>query len=225
MRILLVEDSERLQRYVSKGLRMAGWAVDVAGDGEEGLWLATENDYDAIVLDLMLPKLDGITVLQRLRAAGSDTHVLILTAKDTVPDRVHGLEQGADDYLVKPFAFEELLARVQALARRKYHEKSGRVAVGNLVIDTAARTVQRDGTAIDLTAREYALLELLALRHGEVVTRAEIEHCIYDERAEPVSNVVDSTVCLLRKKIDRTGSPSLIQTRRGMGYVLREPES
>ena len=225
MRVLLVEDSQRLQTYVGKGLRLAGWAVDTASDGEEGFWLATENDYDVIVLDLMLPKLDGIAVLQRLRAAGSDTHILILTAKDTVSDRVHGFQQGADDYLIKPFAFEELLARVQALGRRKYHDKSGRVNIGGLAIDTASRTVSRDGVAIDLTAREYALLELLALRHGEVVTRTEIERCIYDERAEPMSNVVDSAVCLLRKKIDRAGSPSLIQTRRGMGYILREPES
>jgi DNA-binding response OmpR family regulator len=224
MRILLVEDSERLRRYVTKGLRSAGWAVDTAMDGEEGLWLAKENAYEVIILDLMLPKMDGMTVLQRLRNAGSDTHVLILTAMDGVSDRVRGLEQGADDYLVKPFAFEELLARVQALSRRKYHEKSGRVHVGDLLVDTVARTVRRDGTAIDLTSREYALLELLALRHGEVVTRAEIEHCIYDERAEPVSNVVDSTVCLLRKKIDRPRSTSFIQTRRGMGYVLREPD-
>jgi DNA-binding response OmpR family regulator len=224
MRILLVEDSERLQDYVGKGLRMAGWAVDTAGDGEEGLWLATENDYDVIVLDLMLPKLDGITVLQRLRSAGRDTHVLILTAKDTIPDRVHGLEQGADDYLVKPFAFEELLARVQALSRRKYHEKSGHLEIGDLSIDTVARKVEREGVAITLTAREYALLELLALRQGEVVTRAEIERCIYDERAEPMSNVVDSAICLLRKKIGRSGCRSLIQTRRGMGYVLSEAE-
>ncbi len=225
MRILLVEDSERLQHYVGKGLRMSGWAVDTAGDGEEGLWLATENDYDVIVLDLMLPKMDGITVLQNLRANGSDAHVLILTAKDTVPDRVHGFAQGADDYLIKPFAFEELLARVQALVRRKYHEKSGRIAVGHLAIDTIARVVTRDGQPVDLSPRQYALLELLALRRGEVVTRAEIEHRIYDERVEPMSNVVDSTVCLLRKKIDGPDQPSLIQTRRGMGYVLRQAEA
>lgn len=225
MRVLLVEDSERLRNYVGKGLRMSGWAVDTAGDGEEGLWLASENDYDVIVLDLMLPKMDGITVLQRLRAGGSDTHVLILTAKDTVPDRVHGLAQGADDYLIKPFAFEELLARVQALVRRKYNEKSGRVDIGGLIVDTIARVVMREGQPLELTPREYALLELLALRRGEVVTRAEIEHRIYDERVEPMSNVVDSTICLLRKKIDTPDQPSLIQTRRGMGYVLREAEA
>ncbi len=224
MRLLLVEDSERLQTYVGKGLRQAGYAVDVAGDGEQGLWLATENEYDAIILDVMLPKLDGITVLQRLRAEGRGTHVLILTAKDTVPDRVRGLEQGADDYLVKPFAFEELLARVQALVRRKYGEKQGRLAIGGLIIDTVRRVVTRNGETLELRPREYALLELLALRQGEVVSRSEIEQHIYDELAEPMSNVVDSAICLLRKKIDAAEGPSLIQTRRGMGYVMQEPD-
>ena len=224
MRILLVEDSKRLQTYVGKGLRLAGYAVDVAGDGDEGLWLAVENEYDVIVLDLMLPKLDGISVLQRLRAAGRDAHVLLLTAKDTVADRVYGLGQGADDYLVKPFAFEELLARVQALARRAYGVKSAQLAIGDLTIDMARRIAAWKGEALNLRPREYALLELLALRRGELVSRTEIERHIYDELAEPMSNVVDSAICLLRKKINRPGSPSLIQTRRGMGYVLRRPE-
>ena len=224
MRILLVEDSERLQTYLGRGLRKVGYAVDVAGDGEEGLWFATGNAYDVILLDLMLPKLDGISVLQQLRAAGRDTHVLILTAKDTVPDRVHGLEQGADDYLVKPFAFEELLARVQALARRAYGIKSQQLTVGDLTIDMARRVVLRGAKDLALRPREYALLELLALRQGQVVSRTEIEQHLYDEQAEPMSNVVDSAMCILRKKIDRPGGPSLIQTRRGMGYALREPE-
>ena len=223
MRILLVEDSERLQTYLSKGLRMAGYAVDSAYDGEEGLWLATGNEYDVVILDLMLPKLDGISVLQQLRASGRDTHVLILTAKDTVPDRVRGLEQGADDYLVKPFAFEELLARVQALVRRSYGAKSNEIAVGAITIDMARRIALRGERDLELRPREYALLELLALRRGELVSRTEIEQHIYDELAEPVSNVVDSAVCLLRKKIDRPGNPSLIQTKRGMGYQLQGP--
>ena len=223
MRILLVEDSERLQTYLSKGLRMAGYAVDSAYDGEEGLWLATGNEYDVVILDLMLPKLDGISVLQQLRASGRDTHVLILTAKDTVPDRVRGLEQGADDYLVKPFAFEELLARVQALVRRSYGAKSNEIAVGDITIDMARRIALRGERDLELRPREYALLELLALRRGELVSRTEIEQHIYDELAEPVSNVVDSAVCLLRKKIDRPGNPSLIQTKRGMGYQLQGP--
>ena len=223
MRILLVEDSERLQTYLGKGLRMAGYAVDSAYDGEEGLWLATGNEYDVVILDLMLPKLDGISVLQQLRASGRDTHVLILTAKDTVPDRVRGLEQGADDYLVKPFAFEELLARVQALVRRSYGAKSNEIAVGDITIDMARRIALRGERDLELRPREYALLELLALRRGELVSRTEIEQHIYDELAEPVSNVVDSAVCLLRKKIDRPGVPSLIQTKRGMGYQLQGP--
>jgi DNA-binding response OmpR family regulator len=224
MRVLLVEDSQRLQNYVGKGLRQAGYAVDGAEDGAEGLWMAVENDYDVIVLDLMLPKLDGISVLQLLRDRGRKTHVLILTAKDTVPDRVHGLEQGADDYLVKPFAFEELLARVQALARRAYGVKSPHVVVGDLTIDMARRVATRAGDDLDLRPREYALLELLALRQGEVVSRSEIERHIYDELAEPSSNVVDSAICILRRKIDHPAIPSFIQTRRGMGYVLQKPE-
>ena len=224
MRVLLVEDEKRLQFYVSRGLRNAGYAVDVADNGEDGLWLAESNQYDTIVLDLMLPKLDGITVLQRLRTQGIDTHVLILTARDTVDDRVYGLEQGADDYLIKPFDLKELLARVHALARRSYGKKSPRIILGDLRIDMVSRTVTSNGTAVDLRPREYALLEYLALRQGEVVSRTEIEQHIYDEQAEAMSNVVDSSICLLRKKIDRPGKPSLIETRRGMGYVLNKPE-
>ncbi|MDZ4859266.1 MAG: response regulator transcription factor [Candidatus Hydrogenedentes bacterium] len=223
MRVLLVEDSKRLQTYIAKGLRAAGCVVDVAIDGEEGLWLATENEYNVIILDLMLPKMDGISVLRQLRAHKRKTHVLILTAKDTVPDRVHGLEQGADDYLVKPFAFEELLARTQALARRSYGRKDARIAIGDVTIDTTRRTVSLNETSLDLRPREYALLELLALRQGEVVTRTEIEQHIYDDLAEPSSNVVDAAICILRKKIDAPTGPSLIQTRRGIGYVLEGP--
>ncbi|MBI2434372.1 MAG: response regulator transcription factor [Candidatus Hydrogenedentes bacterium] len=225
MRILIVEDSKRLQTYLRKGLRLAGCAVDVAGDGEEGLWLALENDYDVVILDLMLPKLDGISVLRQLRQGERKTHVLILTAKDAVPDRVHGLEQGADDYLVKPFAFEELLARVQALARRKYGKKNTRIDIGGLIVDTVRRVAARGDEILDLRPREYALLELLAFRQGELVTRTDIERHIYDELAEPASNVVDSAICLLRKKIDVLGAPSLIQTRRGLGYVLEGPRA
>ncbi|MCX7016590.1 MAG: response regulator transcription factor [Candidatus Sumerlaeota bacterium] len=222
MRLLLIEDSKRLQTALAVGLRRSGWAVDVCGDGEEGLWLAESNEYDVIVLDLMLPKIDGLTVLQRLRAQGRNTHILILTAKDTVEDRVRGLQLGADDYLIKPFAFAELLARTQALARRAYGVKRPRLAIGDLVLDTAARTVVRAGAAIPLAPREYALLELLARRRGEVVSRTEIEEHIYDERAQPMSNVVDAAVYALRRKIGRPGASSLIQTRRGMGYILQE---
>lgn len=220
MRLLLIEDSKRLQQSLGAGLRRSGFAVDIAGDGEEGLWMAETHSYDVVVLDLMLPKIDGLTVLRRLREQGRGDHVLILTAKDAVEDRVTGLQAGADDYLVKPFAFEELLARVQALVRRRYAAKTPRLAVGDLVLDTAAREVWRGGARVELAPREYALLELLALRRGEVVSRAEIEHHIYDERAEPTSNVVDAAVCALRRRIDQPGRPSLIRTRRGMGYML-----
>jgi DNA-binding response OmpR family regulator len=220
MRLLLVEDSPRLQRSLTTALKKAGYAIDVTGDGEEGLWLATSNDYDTIILDLMLPRLDGLSMLERLRAGGKLTHVLLLTAKDTVEDRVHGLRKGADDYLVKPFALDELLARVEALCRRSYGTKRTRIVLGEITIDTGARTVTLGSTPVELTPREYALLEYLALRQGQVVSRSEIEHHIYDDSADPLSNVVDSAICTLRKKMTPPGAKPLIHTRRGHGYVL-----
>ena len=225
MRILLVEDSERLRRTVGSGLRKAGYAVDLAGDGEEGKWFALGNEYDVIVLDLMLPKIDGLTLLRQLRENGKNTHVLILTAKDTVDDRVVGLRSGADDYLVKPFAFDELLARVEALARRAHGVKRPVIRIADLEIDPTRRTVKRGEMMLDLPPREFALLEYLAMRQGDLVTRTEIEAHIYDEQAEPMSNVVDAAIYSLRKKIDPPRTKSLIQTRRGMGYVLTEQRS
>jgi DNA-binding response OmpR family regulator len=223
MRVLLVEDSERLQRSIAAALKKSGYAVDVTGNGEDGWWLAKSNNYDAIVLDIMLPGLDGLSILEKLRTAKKSTHVLLLTAKDTVEDRVRGLRLGADDYLVKPFALEELLARVQSLCRRSYGQKSSRVIIDDLEIDTARRTASRAGHALELSPREFMLLEYLASRRGQVVTRAEIEQHIYDDCADPMSNVVDSAICVLRKKISRPRAPVLIQTRRGMGYVLDAP--
>ena len=221
MRILLVEDSVRLQRNIATALRRSGYAVDLAADGEEGLWLAESHDYDAVILDIMLPKRDGLDVLRNLRARGRSVHVLLLTARDTVADRVSGLQSGADDYLVKPFALDELLARVQALCRRAYGAKQPRLVVADLEIDSAARTVIRAGQPVELTAREYQLLEYLARRRGECVSRTEIEAHIYDGQVDPMSNVVDSAVCSLRKKIAVTDSVGpLIHTRRGLGYVL-----
>ena len=221
MRVLLVEDSPRLQRNIATALRRSGYAVDTAADGDEGLWLAESHDYDAIVLDLMLPKRDGLEVLRTLRARGRPAHVLLLTARDTVADRVTGLQAGADDYLVKPFALEELLARVQALCRRAYGTKEPRLAIADLEIDPAARAVRRAGQPVELTAREYQLLEYLARRRGEVVSRTDIEAHIYDGLVDPMSNVVDSAVCSLRKKIATTPAAApLIHTRRGLGYVL-----
>ena len=223
MRLLLVEDSPRLQRSVMTALRRSGYAVDIAGDGEQGLWLIESNPYDAIILDIMLPKMDGLTVLRRIRETGRKDHVLLLTARDTVADRVDGLRRGADDYLVKPFALEELLARVEALCRRAYGAKDPVLKVGDLSVDTLARLATRQGQAIDLTAREYNLLEYLVRRRGEVVSRPEIEEHIYDGAVDPMSNAVDSAICVLRKKLATGSSAPLIRTRRGQGYVLDEP--
>ena len=224
MKVLLVEDSKRLCRAVGTGLRKAGFAVDVATDGAEGLHLARRADYDVIVLDLMLPKLDGLSLLRRLRKGGDRTHVLILTARDAVEDRVKGLRAGADDYLPKPFDFDELLARVEALVRRRYGTKDPAIRIGGLELNTATRTVGCNGHAVALAPREYALLEYLAARAGELVSRTEIEEHIYDDIVSPMSNVVDSAICSLRKKLTASGAGDPIRTRRGMGYVLEAPE-
>ncbi len=224
MRLLVIEDYTPLRKAVVRGLEEAGYAVDSTGDGKEGLWYAQSNDYDLIVLDLMLPGLDGWGILRSLRQEGQQTHVLILTARDTVDDRVVGLDMGADDYLIKPFALEELLARVRALLRRKYQSKNPSLRVGDLEIDQVTRKVQLGGNAIQLTSREYALLELLALRAGEVVTRSEIWERLYEFNSQAQSNVVDVYIGYLRKKLDRPGLPPLIHTRRGHGYWLGEYE-
>ena len=221
MRVLVVEDSVPIQKSLAKGLREAGFAVDVSGDGEEGLWYATSNDYDVVVLDLMLPRVDGLTILRRLRADGRSTHVLILTARDTVQDRVLGLDLGADDYLVKPFAFEELLARVRALARRAYSAKNPQLTVDDLRLETSARRVWRGDDEVVLTSREYALLEYLAMRAGEAVSRTDIWEHVYEFNSEADSNVVDVYIGYLRKKVERPDGPALIHTIRGVGYSLR----
>lgn len=220
MRVLIVEDYLPIQKAVTQGLREAGYAVDATGDGEEGLWYALNNDYDVIVLDLMLPKVDGLTILKRLRSEGHGAHVLILTAKDTLPDRVRGLDLGADDYLVKPFAFEELLARVRALTRRTYGAKNPCMQVDDLRIDTSTRRVWRGDEEFSLTPREYALLEYLAMRSHEVVSRSEIWEHTYEFKSEADSNVVDVYIGYLRKKLERPGKPTLIHTIRGRGYLL-----
>jgi DNA-binding response OmpR family regulator len=220
MRVLLIEDYGPIRKSVAKGLREAGFAVDATADGWEGMWYATENEYDVIVLDLMLPGVDGLTVLQRLRAGGCASHILILTAKDTVPDRVRGLDLGADDYLVKPFAFEELLARVRALARRSYCAKNPSLRVRDLRIETSAQRVWRGEEEVHLTSREYALLEYLAVRAGEVVSRTDIWEHVYEFNSEADSNVVDVYIGYLRRKIERPGAPLMIRTLRGRGYML-----
>lgn len=220
MRILVVEDSEKLRRAIQFGLRKAGYVVDATGDGEEGLWFAESNDYDAIVLDLMLPSLDGLTVLRRLRESGRETPALILTVRSEVADRVTGLRAGADDYLGKPFAFDELLARVEALVRRRYGKRRPLLRVGKLEVDTGARKVSHWGHDVPLTPREYRLLELLARRAGEVVSRSEIEDHIYADDVEVFSNAVESAVSTLRRKLESPSGATLIHTRRGLGYVL-----
>jgi DNA-binding response OmpR family regulator len=222
MRILVVEDYAPLASSIVAAVREAGWAADHAADGEEALSFAEASKYDAIVLDLMLPKLGGMEVLARLRSKGNDSAVLILTARDDVGDRVQGLDTGADDYLVKPFALAELLARLRALVRRRYQGATPSLKIGDLVIDTAGRTVQRAGKSITLSAREYAVLEYLASRRGQVVTRAEIWDHVYDFASEPSSNVVDVYIGYLRRKIDQGHDRRLIHTRRGQGYLLGE---
>ena len=222
MRLLLIEDYKPLQKSLSQGLQEAGFAVDATGDGREGLWYATGNDYDVIILDIMLPGLDGLSILQKLRSAGKQTHILLLTAKDSVNDRVKGLNLGADDYLVKPFAFEELLARIRAIIRRNYKDKNPMIHIGPVQIDTTAQRVRCGENEILLTPREYALLEYLALRTGQVVSRTDIWEHVYDFHSSATSNVVDVYIGYLRKKIEEPGSSSLIHTVRGRGYLLGE---
>jgi len=220
MRILVIEDSVLIQRALVTGLRRAGFAVDASGDGADGLQRALGVEYDAIVLDLWLPKLDGTEVLRRVREQRDDVPILLLTARDSVEDRVAGLEAGADDYLVKPFAFAELVARVRTLCGRRYGARRRTVTVGDLCVDISGRTATRSNESIELTSREFALLELLALRRGSVVPRRDIESRLYDDRIDPTSNAVDAAICRLRRKIDRPGLAPLVHTRRGEGYSL-----
>ncbi len=225
MRILIIEDSERLALSLQKGLKMSGYAVDVALDGKKGLSYAQLEPYDIIVLDLMLPLLGGLSILRTLRCSGNDVPVIILTAKDSVEDRVKGLREGADDYLAKPFAFSELLARLEALARRRSGNVNPIIEIGDLIIDTTSRTVFRSDQKIDLTAREYALLMFLASRSGKTISRIEIEDHLYGEDNFPMSNAVSSAISTLRGKLRSTGGEELIHTRRGLGYVLGERSS
>jgi len=224
MRILVAEDYLPLRRAVAQALRESGWSVDEAESGGEALAAARGGGHDLIVLDLMLPGLDGLEVLRTLRREGGKCHVLILTARDTVDDRIRGLDAGADDYLVKPFAMRELLARARALLRREYDVKAPVVTIGHVEIHTDDHRVLVGGEPVELTAREYALLEYLALRSGQVVTRTEIWQHVYDENASVSSNVVDVYVGYLRRKLERPGCPRLLHTRRGEGYLLGVPE-
>ncbi len=220
MKILLIEDSQRLLRSLGQGLKKIGYAVDAAADGEEGFALAETYEYHVIVLDLMLPGLPGLEVLRRLRARGSDAHVLILSARDRVEDRVKGLQLGADDYLVKPFAFEELCARIQALVRRRHQAKNPVMRLGALEIDAARRRVSRDGEALHLTPSEYALLELLAYQRGRVFSKEQLVEHLHRSDSDVSSNVIEVLVSGLRKKIHVHGAPPILRTRRGFGYLV-----
>jgi DNA-binding response OmpR family regulator len=222
MRILVVEDARPLARSIADGLAEEGFSVDVAHDGEVGLHLASEIAYDAIVLDRMLPVLDGLTLLRRLRDAGRRTPVLLLTALGEVHDRVEGLAGGGDDYLVKPFAFDELLARVRALVRRSHGQARNEVDVGRLRVDLAARVAAVDGRRLELSAREFSLLELLALDPGRAFTRTAIAERLYDEESDLESNVIDVFVARLRRKLDAAGlrGGDVLRTVRGVGYRL-----
>jgi len=225
VRILLVEDEPNAARMLAKGLREEGYAVDVAADGESALEQAHVNDYDLIILDVMLPRKDGFEVCRELRAAGSATPVLMLTARDAVEDRVEGLDSGADDYLSKPFEFEELLARVRALLRRKPALYREVIVVADLSVDTIARRVSRGGRELDLTAKEFALLEYLVRRVGEVVGRADISEHVWDQSYDPFSKVIEVFIQRLRRKVDEGHAVKLIRTRRGEGYVLTAGEA
>jgi DNA-binding response OmpR family regulator len=220
VRILLVEDEPAAAQMLAKGLREQTYAVDLAADGEAALYQASINDYDLILLDVNLPGKDGLEVCRELRANGLTVPVLMLTARDAVQDRVAGLDTGADDYLTKPYAFHELLARVRAILRRGPALSSDTIAVGDLVIDQKARSVRRAGSIIQLTAKEYALLEYLARRADEVVGRADIAEHVWDENFDPFSNLIEVYIQRLRRKIDDNHSQKLLRTRRGEGYML-----
>jgi len=224
MRILVVEDEPGIARFIRQGLSEAGYAVDVASDGEEGLDYALAAPYDLLVLDILLPKMDGLRLLRELRERGMRTPVLLLTARDTVEDRVQGLDSGADDYLVKPFAFPELLARVRALLRRPPLQSNPVLRVGDLELDTVRREVRRAGRRIHLSPREFSLLEYMMRHPNQVLTRTQIAEHIWNFDFYPGSNVVDVYIGYLRRKIDRGFDRPLIHTVRGVGYRLSAEE-
>lgn len=215
MRILVVEDEPRLRNNLIKALREEGYAVDASGDGEDALFKAETYDYDAVVLDVMLPEVDGWEVLERLRKK-KQTPVLMLTARDAYADRVRGLDTGADDYLVKPYDLSELLARLRALIRRSARKTTNRIQLGDVLLDTRARAVTRGGEPVVLTPREYAILEYLALHAGKVISRSELYEHLFDETDDTLSNLLDVHIFSIRKKL----GPDIIATRRGQGYCI-----
>lgn len=223
MRLLLIEDDTKLAPLIARGLREEGFAVDVTGDGGDGAFRVVEQEYDAVILDVMLPGLDGFQVLEKMRAAGKRTPVLMLTARGAVKDRVRGLNSGADDYLKKPFDFEELLARIHALLRRAAPEQDVTLRVDDLILHPLSREVTRAREKVDLTAKEFSILEYLLRHRGRVISRTQLSEHVWDENFDSMSNVIDVTVYRLREKIHRHGPP-LVHTVRGAGYVLRVPE-
>jgi DNA-binding response OmpR family regulator len=223
MRLLVVEDDAAIRGVLTRGLTEEGFAVDQAVDGQEGAFKACDPAYDLIVLDLMLPKKDGLTLLRELRAQGIRTPVLVLTARDAVPDRIRGLDDGADDYLVKPFAFDELLARVRALLRRLQHTFDPVLRSGPLVLDRSTRRVSANGQDLDLSNREFSILEYLMQHPGEVLSRTRIYEHVWNEQMEIMSNVIDVHIKEIRRKLARTGATAVISTVRGVGYRLERP--
>lgn len=224
LRVLIVEDEPKIAAFIKQGLEEEGYAVDVAQDGESALDYAESAQYDLLILDIMLPKKDGISVCQELRKRGIKTPILMLTARDTIDDRVEGLDAGADDYLVKPFAFRELLARLRALLRRPREVTPARLQAEDLILDTATRRAERGGRVIDLTLREYALLELLMRHKGQVLSRTQIAEHVWNFDFYSESNIVDVYIRYLRQKIDADFQPKLIQTVRGVGYKIDDGE-
>lgn len=223
MKILLVEDDLRTASFIMKGLEQAGFVVEHAVDGEDGMYLALTGSYDAAVVDIMLPKLDGLSLIEELRKKGVVMPILVLSAKSSVDDRIKGLQTGGDDYLVKPFAFSELLARIQALIRRAYSvSEPTSLIVGGLSMDLLTRKVFRGGREIELQPREFALLEYLMRNAGRVVSKTMIMEHVWDYNFDPQTNVVEARICRLRDKIDRSFGPKLIHTIRGVGYVFEE---
>ncbi len=224
MRILLAEDDPLLGPTLARGLRERSYAVDLATDGKDAVYRAAVNEYDIIVLDYMIPEIDGLGVAREIRRRGGNTPILILTARDAVADRVAGLDAGADDYLVKPFAFEELLARLRALSRRAATVLPTIISVGDLTLDTRAHRLTKRGREVPLTAKEYALLEFLARNAGAVVSRADITAHVWDDNHDPLSNNLEVFINRVRRRIDDEGAESYIKTRRGSGYVLAPPK-
>lgn len=222
MRILLIEDDKTISGFIEKGLREAGFVVDACYNGADGLSMGLEGTHDAAVVDIMLPEMDGLQVIEELRKHGVDTPVLILSAKQSVDDRIHGLQRGGDDYMIKPFSFSELLVRIQTLIRRdKKNAQPTTLTAGELQMDLLRHEVLRAGEKIELPAKEYALLELMMRNSGSVISKTTILEKVYDYNFDPQTNVVDVLVCRLRNKIDKDYDKKMIQTVRGMGYVLR----